>query len=64
MVKRMHWLFIAGLVEFVVFLVIYFTGMDDVPGYGTISGLGLLYISLRETQIGRFYLRNANIRMK
>ena len=41
LLKRMHWLFIAGLVGFVVFLVIYFTGMDDVPGYGTISGLGL-----------------------
>ena len=36
LLKRMHWLFIAGLVGFVVFLVIYFTGMDDVPGYGII----------------------------
>jgi transcriptional regulator with XRE-family HTH domain len=41
LLKRMHWLFIAGLVGFVVFLVIYFTGMDDVQGYGTIAGLGL-----------------------
>ena len=41
LLRRMHWLFIAGLVGFVVFLVIYFTGMDDVPGYGTIAGLGL-----------------------
>ena len=41
LLKRMHWLFITGLIGFVVFLVTYFTGMDDVPGYGTIAGLGL-----------------------
>lgn len=41
LLKRMHWMFIAGLVGFVVFLVIYFTGMDDASGYSTIAGLGL-----------------------
>ncbi len=41
LLKRMHWLFIAGLVGFVVFLVIYFTGMDSSPVYDTIAGVGL-----------------------
>ena len=41
LVRWMHWLFIAGFAGFVVFLVIYFMGMDNAPVYGTIAGLGL-----------------------
>ncbi len=41
LLRRMHWLFIAGLAGFIVFLVIYFRGMDNSPVYDTIGGLGL-----------------------
>ena len=41
LLRRMHWLFIAGLAGFIVFLVIYFGGMDNSPVYDTIAGLGL-----------------------
>ena len=41
LLRRMHWLFIAGLAGFIVFLVIYFGGLDNSPVYDTIAGLGL-----------------------
>lgn len=41
LLRRIHLLFIAGLIGFVVFLVIYFTGRDSSPVYDTIAGLGL-----------------------
>ena len=41
LLRRLHWLFIAGLAGFIVFLVIYLGGLDNSPVYDTIAGLGL-----------------------
>ena len=41
LLNRIHWLFIAGLVGIIVFLVIYFTGLDSAPIFDMIAGLGL-----------------------
>ena len=41
LVRRMHWLFIAGLVGFIVFLIITLLGLDSTPPYEGIGGFGL-----------------------
>ena len=41
LLKRIHWLFIAGLAGFVTFFIIYFTGKDGSPVYDFIAGVGL-----------------------
>ena len=41
LLRRMHWLFIAGLVGFVVFLVITAAGLSDVSPYEGIGSFGL-----------------------
>ena len=41
LLNRIHWLFIAGLVGIIVFLVIYFTGLDSTPIFDMIAVLGL-----------------------
>ncbi|MBR2669633.1 MAG: helix-turn-helix transcriptional regulator [Solobacterium sp.] len=41
LLKRMHWLYIAGLAGFVVFLVITFLGLDETAPYEFIGSFGL-----------------------
>ena len=41
LLRRMHWLFIAGLVGFVVFLVITLQELDTIAPYDGIGGFGL-----------------------
>ena len=68
LLRRMHWLFIAGFVGFVVFLVITFLGMDTITPYeeigsfglGTAFGmiiLGVIFTSRYATRIRRFKQR-------
>ena len=41
LLKRMHWMFIAGLIGFIVFLVITLLGLDTVSPYEGIGSFGL-----------------------
>ena len=41
MLRRMHWLFIAGLIGFVMFLLITLMGVDKTPPYEAIGSFGL-----------------------
>ena len=41
LLKRMHWMFIAGLIGFIVFLVITLLGLDTVSPYESIGSFGL-----------------------
>lgn len=41
MLRRMHWLFIAGLIGFVMFLLITLMGLDKTPPYEAIGSFGL-----------------------
>ncbi|MBQ6367589.1 MAG: helix-turn-helix domain-containing protein [Erysipelotrichaceae bacterium] len=41
LVRRMHWLFIAGLFGFIVFLLIALLGLDSTPPYEAIGSFGL-----------------------
>ena len=41
LLRRMHWLFIAGLIGFVVFLVITAVGLNETPPYEGIGSFGL-----------------------
>jgi len=41
LVRRMHWLFIAGLVGFIVFLIITALGLDSTTPYEGIGSFGL-----------------------
>ena len=41
LVRRMHWLFIAGLFGFIVFLIITLLGLDSTPPYEAIGSFGL-----------------------
>jgi transcriptional regulator with XRE-family HTH domain len=68
LLRRMHWLFIAGFVGFVVFLVITFLGMDTITPYEEIGSfglgiafgmiiLGVIFTSRYATRIRRFKQR-------
>ena len=41
LLRRMHWLFIAGLVGFVLFLIITAAGLDETSPYEGIGSFGL-----------------------
>ena len=41
LLRRMHWLFIAGLIGFAVFLAITLLGLDSTPPYEGIASFGL-----------------------
>ena len=41
LLKRMHWMFIAGLIGFIIFLVITLLGLDTVSPYEGIGSFGL-----------------------
>ncbi len=41
LMRRMHWLFVAGTVGFIAAMVIYILDLDNSPIYDFISGLGL-----------------------
>lgn len=68
LLRRMHWLFIAGLVGFAVFLVITAFGMDSVMPYEGIASfglgiefgmivLGVIFTSRSEARIRQFKLK-------
>ena len=41
LLRRMHWLFIAGLIGFAVFLAVTLLGLDEIPPYEGIASFGL-----------------------
>ena len=68
LLKRMHWMYIAGLAGFVVFLVITFLGLDETAPYESIGSfglgiafgiiiLGVIFTSRYASRIRKFKLR-------
>ena len=47
LLKRMHWMFIAGLIGFIVFLVITLLGLDTVSPYEGIGSFGIREFKMR-----------------
>lgn len=71
LIRRMHWLFIAGLIGFIAFLVITALDLDEVSPYSAIAGFGLgvafgmmiigvIFTSRYASEIRKFKMRLLN----